>query len=128
MAKWIFWMLMANTIVLRADMPSGEDMIRKIAARDKELVERRGAFDYDIAISREKLNADDSVASTEKESVTMRGNVAPSYHTRDADKDKPEEEAKQQSREEPFELLKIIDHYTYTVEGGETVDGVDCWR
>jgi len=121
-------LMVAGAIVLRADLPSGEELIRKIAARDKELVQRRGAFDYDIAITREKLNADDSVASSEKESVTMRGNVAPSYHTRDGDKDKPEAEAKQQSREEPFELLKIIDHYTYTVEGEETVDGVDCWR
>jgi len=128
MAKWLFWMLVASTVVLRADMPSGEDLIRKIAARDKELVQRRKTFDYDIAITREKLNEDGSVSSTETETVTMRGNVSPSYHTRDADKEKPEEAAKQQSREEPFELLKIIDHYTYTVEGSETVDGVDCWR
>ena len=125
MAKWFFWMLMANTIVPRADMPSGEDMIRKIAARDKELVERRRAFDYDIAITRDQLNSDNSVASTQREKVTMRGNVAPSYHTRS---DQPEAEAKQQSREEPFELLKIIDHYTYTVDAEENVDGVDCWR
>ena len=129
MAKWLFWMLVAGSIVLRADPPpSGEDLIRKIAARDKELVEHRRAFDYDVAITREKLNDDGSVASSETETVTMRGNVSPSYQTRDGDKDKPEEEAKQQSREEPFELLKIIDHYTYTVEGEETVDGVDCWR
>jgi hypothetical protein len=126
MAKWILCVLLASTFVLRADLPSGEDLVRKIAARDKELVERRKAFDYDIAITRDKLNDDDSVASSETETVTMRGNVSPSYHTRS---DKPgEEAAKQQSREEPFELLKIIDHYTYTVEGGENVDGVDCWR
>ena len=126
MAKWIFWLLVAATSVLRADPPSGEDLIRKVAARDKELVERRRSFDYDIKITREKLNDDDSVSSSETENVTMRGNIAPSYHTRDGDK--PEDEAKQQSREEPFELLKIIDHYIYTVEGDETVDGVDCWR
>ncbi len=55
----------------------------------------------------------------------MRGNVSPSYHTRS---DKPEDQAQQQSREEPFELLKIIDHYTYIVDAEETVDGVPCWR
>ncbi len=123
--KWMFILLAATIVLARADTPSGEDMIRKIAARDKELVERRKAFDYDIAITREKLNSDNSVASKETEKVTMRGNVSPSYHTRS---DKPDEEAKQQSREEPFELLKVIDHFTYTVEGSETVDGVDCWR
>ena len=121
----MFCILVASAMMLRADPPTGEDMIRKISARDKELVQRRKAFDYDIQITRDKLNADNSVASSESEKVTMRGNVSPSYHTRD---DKPEEEAKQQSREEPFELLKIIDHFTYTVEGEETVDGVDCWR
>jgi len=125
MEKWIFCILVASTAVLRADLPSGEDLVRKVAVRDKELVERRRAFDYDIAITRDKLKDDDSVASSETETVTMRGNISPNYHTRS---DKPEDEAKQQSREEPFELLKIIDHYTYTVEGEETVDGVDCWR
>jgi hypothetical protein len=125
MAKWIVCFLVASGLFLRADVPSGEDLIRKVAARDKELVERRRAFDYDIQISREKLNSDNTVASSETETVTMRGNVSPSYHTRD---EKPEEAAKQQSREEPFELLKVIDHFTYTVEGDETVDGVDCWR
>jgi len=125
MVKWIFCLVAASGLFLRADVPNGEEVIRKIAARDKELVERRKAFDYDIEITREKLNSDNSVASSETETVTMRGNVSPSYHTRD---DKPEEAAKQQSREEPFELLKAIDHFTYTVEGEETVDGVDCWR
>jgi hypothetical protein len=125
MVKWIFWLFVAATALQAADLPNGEDLIRKVAARDKELVQRRQAFDYDIAITRDKLNSDDTVASTEKETVTMRGNVAPSYHTRS---DQPEDAAKQQSREEPFELLKAIDHFTYTVEGAETVDGVDCWR
>ena len=86
MAKWIFWILMAATLVVRADMPTGEDLIRKISARDKELVARRKAFDYDIAITRDKLNDDNSVASTESEKVTMRGNISPSYHARDGDK------------------------------------------
>jgi hypothetical protein len=125
MVKWTFLLLAAIMPAWAADPPSGEEMIRKIAAQDKLLVARRAAFDYDIAITRDKLNADKSVASTASEKVTMRGNVAPSYKTRG---DQPEDEAKQQSREEPFELLKIIDHYTYTVEGSETVDGVDCWR
>ena len=125
MVKWICCFLLATISILAADPPNGEDLIHKVATRDKQLVERRKAFDYDIVITREKLNADDSVASSASEKVTMRGNVAPSYQTRS---DQPEAEAKQQSREEPFELLKIIDHYTYTVEGDETVDGVDCWR
>lgn len=126
MVKWLLLgFLVATVVPVAGDPPSGEDLIRKVAARDKELVQRRKAWDYDIAITREKLNSDDTVDSTTKEKVTMRGNVSPSYHTRS---DQPEEEAKQQSREEPFELLKIIDHYTYRVDAEETVDGVPCWR
>ncbi len=125
MAKWIFWFFAVSTLVLAADPPNAEDLIRKVAARDKELVARRKAFDYDIQITREKLNDDDTVTSSASEKVTMRGNISPSYHTRS---DKPEDEAKEQSREEPFELLKVIDHFTYKVDAEETVDGVPCWR
>jgi hypothetical protein len=96
-------------------------------ARDKELVERRKAFDYDIAITREKLDADKNVVSSETEKAVMRGDRRPDYKTRSASTD-PEQEQKSTSREEPFELLNIIDHYTYTLEGDEWVDGVDCYR
>src|ERR1700749_3718429 len=121
----IFFFLAGAVFTVAAQVPRGEDLIRKLAARDKELVQRRKAWDYDIAITREKLNSNDSVDSTEKDKVTMRGNVSPSYHTRP---DQPEEAAKQQSREEPFELLKAIDHFTYKVDAEETVNGVPCWR
>jgi hypothetical protein len=105
--------------------PSAEALIQKIVARDRELVARRRAFDYDIAITREKLDEDGKVTSEAREDLTMRGDQRPGYQTRSSD---PDTEAKNQSREEPFELLKIIDHYTYTLEGEETVDGVLCHR
>ncbi|MEJ0001211.1 MAG: hypothetical protein WDO13_19880 [Verrucomicrobiota bacterium] len=119
--------LAAGVVARAADTPpmSGEEMILKVAAHDKVLVERRKGFDYDIAITRDQLRPDNSVASTASDKVTMRGNVAPSYTRAPTSRRR---EAKQQSREEPFELLHILDHYTYKVEGSETVNGVDCWR
>jgi hypothetical protein len=57
----------------------------------------------------------------------VTGDLRPGYGTRSTPGD-PEREAQKTSKEEPFELLKIIDHYTYTLEGEETVDGVDCYK
>jgi hypothetical protein len=102
-------------------------MIAKVAARDKQLVQRRKTFDYDIEITREKLNSARAVVSTVREKAVVTGDRRPGYGTRSASGD-PEQEAQNTSREEPFELLNIIDHYTYTLEGEERVDGVDCYK
>ena len=126
MLKWVCLVLMAVPFCVRA-APTADEIVAQVVARDKVLVERRKAFDYDIAITRDKLDSNKAVVSTERENTVMRGDNRPSYNTRSASGD-PEQEAKQTSREEPFELLKIIDHYNYTLEGDEWVDGVDCYR
>jgi hypothetical protein len=107
--------------------PSADEIISKVVARDKILVERRKGFDYDIQITRDKLDPAHTVVSTTREKTVMRGDLRPGYGTRSASGD-PQEEAQKTSHEEPFELLKIIDHYTYTLEGDEWIDGVDCYR
>jgi hypothetical protein len=107
--------------------PSAEEMIRLIAARDKVLVQRRHAFDYDIAITREKLDENKKVTWSETVHATMPGDQRPNYGTRGA-QGEPQQEQQKTSREEPFELLRIIDHYNYKLEGTETVDGVECYR
>jgi hypothetical protein len=107
--------------------PTAEEMITRIAARDKILVERRKSFDYDIAITREKFDSNRNVTETIHENATVVGNHGPGYGTR-SDPENPQAEAQKTSREEPFELLKIIDHYVYTLEGEEKVDGVDCYK
>ncbi len=107
--------------------PSADEIVGKVVARDKVLVERRKAFDYDIDITRDKLNSSRAVVSTSSEKVVMRGDLRPGYGTRSASED-PQDEAQKTSQEEPFEFLKIIDHYTYKLEGDEWVDGVDCYR
>jgi hypothetical protein len=129
MLKWLGFALAAMSPALASDAgspaPTADALIQKVVARDHELVARRSAYDYDIAITREKLHDDGSVASKVEETQTMRGDQRPGYQTRSND---PNTEAQNQSREEPFELLKIIDHYTYTLEGEETVNGVACYR
>jgi hypothetical protein len=127
MLKWLALLLLTAIPVLAETTPSADEIVSRIAARDKQLVERRKAFDYDIAITREKLNPDKSVASTEHDTEIVIGGHGPGYGTRSMSEN-PEDEAKNNSREEPFELLKILDHYTYTLEGVETVDGLDCYK
>jgi len=126
-SKWICFLLLAVTPACAATAPTADEIIRQVAARDKQLVQRRKAFDYDIEITREKLDSDRAVVSTIREKAVVTGDRRPGYGTRSATGD-PEQEAKKTSREEPFELLKIIDHYTYALEGEETVDGVDCYK
>jgi hypothetical protein len=120
-------MLLALTFLPTKATPTAAEMITLIAARDKVLVERRKAFDYDVEITRDKLDSDRSVVSSTREKLVVVGDRRPDYGTRPASTD-PEQEAQKTSREEPFELLKIIDHYNYTLDGEETVDGVDCYK
>lgn len=127
MLKWICYLLLAATPAWAGTAPTADEMIRQIAAHDKQLVQRRKAFDYDIEIIREKLDSDRAVVSTIRDKTVVTGDRRPGYGTRSTPGD-PEQEAQKTSHEEPFELLKIIDHYTYTLEGEETVDGVDCYK
>ena len=126
-SKLICVFLLAATPAWAGTAPTADEIIRQVVARDKQLVERRKAFDYDIEITREKLDSNRVVTETIREKTVVTGDRRPGYGTRSASGD-PEQEAQKTSREEPFELLKIIDHYTYTLEGEETVDGVDCYK
>jgi hypothetical protein len=125
MLKWVCLLLLASVPAWAA--PTADEIIRHVAARDKELVQRRKAFDYDIEITREKLDSHGAVTSTTREKMIVRGDRRPGYGTRPTEGN-PEAEAQKTSREEPFELLKMIDHYTYALLGGEMVDGVDCYK
>jgi hypothetical protein len=127
MLKWVCLLLLAITTLPAGATPSAKEIISQVVARDKVLVERRKAFDYDMAITREKLDSSRVVVSATHEKVVVEGDRRPSYGTRSAP-GTPEQEAQKTAKEEPFELLKIIDHYTYTLEGEETVDGVDCYK
>jgi hypothetical protein len=131
LSKWIYGLLLITVslpaFASDATAPTADEIITRVVARDKLLVERRKAFDYDIAITREKFDENRVVTGTTRETAVVTGDRRPGYGTRSATGD-PEQEAQKTSREEPFELLKIIDHYTYTLEGTETVDGVECYK
>ena len=109
-------------------MPSAHEIVARIAARDKLLQARRKGYDYDLAITREKLGDDGKATSTSREQVVVKGDARPNFGTRPDQAGAPADESQKAAREEPFELLRIIDHYTYTLDGQETVDGVLCYK
>ena len=98
----ICFLLLAATSAWAA--PTADEIINQVAARDKQLVQRRKAFDYDIEITREKLDSNRAVVWSTRESVVVAGDRRPDYGTRPGTGD-PEQEAQKTSREEPFELL-----------------------
>src|ERR1700679_3803826 len=108
-------------------VPSAREIVARIAAQDKILQQRRKQYDYDLEITREKLDDADHAASTSQEKVVVKGDKRPDFGTRTA-LGQPEDEAKKAAREEPFELLRILDHYNYTLVGEETVEGVPCYK
>ncbi len=126
-SKCLFCFLLAITPALADASLTADQIVAKVIARDKEMVQRRKAFDYDIDITREKLDESGKLVQTLKDKVVVKGDHRPSYGTRSTTDD-PEDEAKQASREEPFELLKIIDHYTYTLEHDDVVNGEPCYK
>ena len=126
-SKWICFLLLAAAPAWAGTAPTADEIVSQLVARNKQLVQRRKAFDYDIEITREKLDSNRAVVSTTREKAVVTGDLRPGYGTRSTTGN-PDQEAQKTSREEPFELLNIIDHYTYTLEGEERVDGVDCYK
>jgi hypothetical protein len=125
--RWLCFLLPAALCFPALATPSADEIVAKVVARDKQLVQRRKAYDYDLDITREKLDENRAVVSTTREQMVVKGNRAPSYGTRSVGGN-PEQEAQSAAREEPFELVNILDHYTYTLEGEEMADGVPCYK
>jgi len=126
-SKWLCWALLAITATSAGAAPTADEIVARILARDKQLVQRRKAFDYDLDITREKLDENRAVVETFQEHTVVLGDRRPDYGTRTVTGN-TEQETQKASREEPFELLKVIDHYTYTLEGDEMADGVLCYK
>jgi hypothetical protein len=128
--KWIFGVALLSGLPASADpAPTAAPVIvERLAAQDRILQARRKAFDYDLEIIREKLDDNRAVVSTSRENVVVRGDRRPDFGTRPNTSGAPEDESKKAAQEEPFELLKIIDHYNYALEGEEVIDGVLCYK
>src|SRR5271167_4607466 len=100
-SKWICFLLFAGMPLSAKAAPSVDQIISRVVARDKELVQRRKAFDYDVEITREQLDSNRAVTSTAREKMVVTGDRQPGYGTRSA-AGNPEQEVQKTSREEPF--------------------------
>ncbi len=109
-----------------ADPGEADRIVHRLAEQDKRLALRRRQFDYDLLIVREKLDADRRVVSESKERQVVYADRAPDYGSRP--EKGPEGETAKAAQEEPFEVLNLIDHYFYAMDGSEMVNGVDTYR
>lgn len=125
--NWVVGAFLVVSFLPIQAAPTADEIIANVVARDKQLVERRKAFTYDIDITREKLDRHHTVVETLRDHEVIEGDRHLDYGTRPSG-DNPDDEAKNASREEPFELLNIVDHYTYTLQGEEETDGVECYK
>lgn len=126
--RWLCCALLFGSWPIQADPTlSAREIVDRLAAQDRLLQQRRKAFDYDLQITREKLDAQRAVTSSSTEKIVVKGDRRPDFGTR-PEASSTENETKKAAREEPFELLKILDHYDYALQGEEMVAGVLCYK
>jgi hypothetical protein len=127
--RWIFCALFLGILFPARAQPAltAQEIVDRVVARDKLLQQRRKAFDYDLTITREKLDDRGAVTSRTVEHQVVKGDHRPDYGTRN-DPGAPEDAAKKAAHEEPFNLLDILGHYQYALDGEEEADGVLCYK
>jgi hypothetical protein len=105
-------------------------IVQKAVAHDQILLQQRSIYDCTAISIREKLDRESQVTATEKESLTLRASQSPDYETRKARPEVKgmESDLKKASQEEPFNILNIIDHFDYELEGQEKIQGVPCYK
>lgn len=129
MTKTIFiGLLFLNSFLNAAEDPFV--LVQKAVKKDQELVQRRSIYDCDARAKREKLDPNKKVLETNVDTTVMRGSQSPDYETRKTPKDVKglETDLKKASQEEPFNILKIIDHFDYKLAGEELISGVPCYK
>ena len=125
---WFILLLLAGAALpLRAE-ESAEAIVRQMVKRDHELERHRAQYTYTAGETRQKLDTDGGIVSSEYREERIRGDKSPDYGTRDERSQSLAGDAKQASREEPFSILNIISHYNFKRAGDAVVNGVPCYR
>jgi hypothetical protein len=106
--------------------PDAKWIVTQVFKRDKELQERRKAFDYNLDTIRQKLDSHQVVIETEEQKSVVLGDHRPEYWSKKDEKG-IEPEGKKQP-DEAFNLLKVLDHFDYAMEGTEKINQVDCYK
>jgi hypothetical protein len=118
-------LLLLIPVSLRADW-TAEEIVTKTLERDRQLVRHRAAYTYTAEILREKLDANGAVTESSPQTLEVRGDKSPDYGTRP--KEGMEGDLKKASKEEPFNILNIINHYNYARVEDESVDNHPCYK
>jgi hypothetical protein len=123
----LFGLFLLHPSAGRAASPTADEMIPMIVARDKQLQQQRKGYDYDLDITHEKLDSNRVVTQTTHDHSVVIGDHRPDYNA-NVGKGKSDGGSSSEAKEEPFDLLKILDRYTYSLDGQEAVDGVLCYK
>ena len=105
---------------------AADALVAKMVQRDHELVQHRARYTYTVTETRDKLDHDGKVTDSSTDTEQIRGDQAPSYHTRDGPG--MEGDLKQAAHEEPFNILQIVSHFDFAIVGSEPWNGVPCTK
>lgn len=128
MIKRLLHLALASVLLIslvHAD-PDAQEIVVKVAKRDKELQQRRKNLNYNLEVIEQKLDDDKKVISSTDTNTEIYGDKRPGYAPPPGAT--PQDEVKEQAKEEPFNILNVIDHFSYDMEGEETILGVPCYK
>ncbi|NJK92114.1 MAG: hypothetical protein HC904_09975 [Blastochloris sp.] len=130
---WVLLLCLGLPACLSAEDQALREMIDRAVKVDRELREKRTAYEYDLEMLMEKLDRKDSVLSTRELKATVRPSVDISYSIeieQDTERKSEAERKKEQSEMAEaqkimtkVELEKLVERFEYRMEGREMVLG-----
>lgn len=100
------------------------ELVLRTVQRDRQLQARRKAWDYELCIDHKRLDPQGKVLSEWKECQLVSQDRRPDYGTRQG-AISPSHDSKGES---PFQLSRVIDHFSYQLAGTDHIHGVPCYR
>ncbi len=116
--------------------PNIAELVQRIVARDEENRARRRAYEFDLEIKTERLDAAGNVikAKTTRAQSQAGGKIrfstdlSPDANTSAEEQARAAREVKSGQRMQAvMELKNLAPHYNYALEGSAVINGRDCW-
>lgn len=116
--------------------PSADELVARVVARDAENRKRREGYEFDLELKTERLDAAGNVIKSNVTHAVGRSGgkirfsteLSPDANATAEEQAKATREAKSSQRMQAvMDLKNLAPHYHYTLDGGATIDGHDCW-
>lgn len=122
--RLIIWIIVLASPLYSEEEASG--IIRKMVHRDLELSKNREQLVCEVHEKKEELDADGKVTSTEWKKWSPLPTSPNRYGVEDAHR--LSNGKLEVSKEEPFSILQVMDHFTCIRAADEIVDGTLCYQ